>query len=142
MRDVEAMEARNLELALAAADAADEGRAEEIQVLDMRALVDYSDYFVIASAPSVVRLKGVSKQVEKRLAKRNARLLNTPDRDNGWILLDFGDVMIHLFDHPAREFYRLEDLWGDAPRVEWQPAANAKTKTSAPGGGAGNAGRK
>ena len=111
---------KNRELAIQAALAMHDQRAEEIVVLDLRTLVDYADYFVIASAASLTRMRGIVKRVEKDLEKLGGRRLNRPEPEAAWILADFGDVIVHIFDAPAREFYQLEDLWGDAPRLDWE----------------------
>ena len=97
-----------------------EQRAEDVIVMDLRSLVDYADYFVVGSADSLTRLRGIARRVDRVMAKQGAKRLNRVERDVGWSLADFGDVLAHVFDRKAREMYRLEDLWGDAPRVEWR----------------------
>ncbi|MDR1613928.1 MAG: ribosome silencing factor [Planctomycetota bacterium] len=113
------VEAGNRKLAVLAARAMYEQRAEDIVVLDLRTLVDYADFFVVASAASGARARGVARAAEKALAQAGGGRLNRPDHGTGWTLIDFGDIVAHVFDRAAREFYRLEDLWGDAPRVDW-----------------------
>lgn len=119
-KDGYSVERKNRDLAAMAAVAMHEQRAEDIIVLDMRGLIDYADFFVIGSAASLTRMRGVARWVEKVLTKNGGKRLNQPDRDASWILVDFGDVLVHVFDDQAREFYRLEDLWGDAPHIEWR----------------------
>ncbi len=114
------IEEKNRELAIQAAVAIHEQRGEDIIILDLRRLVDYADFFVIASASSLSRIRGIARNVERVLAKSGGKRLNQPARETIWVLADFGDVLVHLFDREAREFYRLEDLWGDAPTVEWR----------------------
>ena len=114
------VERKNRELAILAALAMHEQRAEDVIILDLRNLVDYADFFVIGSASSLSRMRGIARRVEKALAKRGGKRLNQPDREATWVLADFGDVLVHVFDSEAREFYRLEDLWGDAPRIDWE----------------------
>lgn len=114
------IEEKNRELAILAALTMDEQRAEDVVVLDLRELADYTDYFVMGSASSLARMRGVARRVESVLAKHGGKRLNRPDRECAWVLADFGDVLVHVFDAAAREFYRLEDLWGDAPRVLWE----------------------
>lgn len=128
----EKIEEKNRRLAIAAAQAMHGQRAEDVAVLDLRDLVDYADYFVIASASSAMRIRGIVKAAEKVLSKTGGRRLNQPDMRTGWSLLDYGDIIVHVFDPEAREYYRIEDLWGDAPRLEWRdtratPAARGKT---------------
>ncbi|MCD8141120.1 MAG: ribosome silencing factor [Planctomycetaceae bacterium] len=114
------LDSKNRELAILAALAMHDQRAEDILILDLRELIDYANYFVIGSASSLTRMRGIIRRVEKSLAKHGGKRLNQPDREAAWILADFGDVLVHIFDSQAREFYWLEDLWGDAPRVEWE----------------------
>ncbi len=114
------IEEKNRELAILAALAMDEQRAEDVVILDLRKLIDYADYFVVGSASSLARMRGIARRVESALSKRGGKRLNQPDRESAWVLADFGDVLVHVFDAEAREFYRIEDLWGDAPRVPWE----------------------
>lgn len=125
---VKAVEEKNRNLAIAAAVAMHEQRAEDIMVLDLRTLIDYADYFVIGSASSLTRMRGVAHGAERAVAKGGGKRLNQPDLDSGWMLVDFGDVVVHIFDATAREFYRLEDLWGDAPTVHWRNSLKAKAE--------------
>ncbi len=111
---------KNRTLAILAARAMDEQRAEDIVVLDLRKLIDYADYFVVGSASSFARMRGIARRVETVLAKHGGKRLNQPDRESAWVLADFGDILVHVFDARAREFYRIEDLWGDAPRLQWE----------------------
>jgi ribosome-associated protein len=114
------IEEKNRELAILAALTMDEQRAEDVIILDLRGLIDYADYFVVGSASSLARMRGVARRVESALAKHGGKRLNQPDRESAWVLADFGDVLVHVFDAQAREFYLIEDLWGDAPRVHWE----------------------
>lgn len=113
-------EKKNERLAVLAAQTLHGQRAENIAVLDLRQLIDYADFFVIASASSLMRIRGATRAVERALAKAGGKRLNQPDTNTGWALADFGDVLVHVFDNEAREFYRLEELWGDAPLVDWE----------------------
>ncbi len=113
-------ERKNRELAILAAVAMHEQRADDVVILDVRGLVDYADFFVIGTGSSMTRMRGITRFVERTLQKRGGKRLNQPERETGWVLADFGDVLVHVFDQEAREYYQLEDLWGDAPRIEWQ----------------------
>lgn len=130
---IDEAETRNRELAILAARAMYEQRAEDIVVLDLRALVDYADYFVVASAASMVQVRGVTRAAEKALVGAGGTRLNQPDRETAWVLADFGDILVNVFDRTAREFYRLEDLWGDAPRVDWTGGGNRVPPNTAGG---------
>lgn len=105
-------------LALLAVEAGLEKKAERPLVLDVRGLSSYADYVVLLSADNRRQIDAVATEVEARLGKAGARALGTEGNgDTGWMLLDFGDVVVHLFSPEARDFYDLEGLWSDAPRV-------------------------
>lgn len=114
------IEDKNRRLAVLAARTMHEQRAEDILVLDLRALLDYADYFVIGSAASMTRMRGIIRRVDKVVTKNGGKRLNQPDGNTAWALADFGDIMVHVFDAGSRDFYQLEELWLDAPNVEWQ----------------------
>ena len=92
-------------------------------MLDLRELTEVFDYFVIASAASRRQLHAISEDIDRVLEKEmgDKRLGIEGYQDSRWILLDYGDVVIHLFDPETREYYALEDLWGQAKRVPWKP---------------------
>lgn len=107
-------------LAVAACEAADSKQAADLTVLDVAELVGLVEIFVIATARSDRQLKAVGEAVEERL--RNARDRRPLRREgspaSGWYLLDYGDVVVHLFDEEQRDFYALERLWGDVPHLD------------------------
>ena len=109
------------DLAIAAARAAADKQAERVVVLDVRELIVITDFFIIASGTSERQVKSISEDVEKALRELGAK----PVRREGeagarWLLLDFIDVVVHVFDEEERDFYDLERLWADAPRVAWE----------------------
>jgi len=109
------------DLAVAAARAAADKQAERVVVLDVRELVVITDYFIIVSGTSERHVKSISEDIEKALRELGAK----PVRREGeagarWLLLDFIDVVVHVFDDEERDFYDLERLWSDAPRLAWQ----------------------
>ncbi len=112
----------DLELAQQAARLCDEKRGEDIQILDLRRVCNYADFFVIATASSPMRLKGIAAAVRKELRSAAARSRAGEESDR-WALIDCGSVVVHIFDREARDFYRLEELWGDAPKIPFTPAA-------------------
>lgn len=98
----------------------DEKLGEEIVVLDMRELVGYTDFLVLATARNERLAKAIHDEVYARLKKEDGVL---PNRVEGlaearWVLLDYLDCVLHLFVPDARSHYRLEQLWGEAPRLE------------------------
>ena len=109
------------EAALLAARAASEKKAENVLVLDLRGLTDAADFFVIGSGTSDVQVRGIAESVIEA-GERSG--VGTPWHVEGlaagrWVLLDYIDVVVHVFHHEMRGYYQLERLWGDAPVVVW-----------------------
>lgn len=107
-------------LCQACAAAAADKKALEIVILDLRAISTFTDYFVICSATSEPQLKAISSSVREQVRDRLGR---TPLSEDGypasqWIILDYGDVIVHLFLGAKRQFYSLENLWSDAKRID------------------------
>jgi ribosome-associated protein len=104
--------------ARAAVAAAFDKKAENPVVLDVRGLSGVADYFVLLSADSDRQAAAVADAVDERLVGMGAQRLGTEGRaGGGWVLLDFGDVVVHVMSPESRGFYDLEGLWADAPRV-------------------------
>jgi len=123
---------RSLQLALAAARTAEENRGADIVVLDMRSVTPMFDYFVIATGNSRRQLHAISEEIERVLQDElhDKRMGIEGYDESRWILLDYGNVVIHLFDQETREFYALEDFWNDAERVPlpWQHGESGITQ--------------
>lgn len=121
-QDLQQRQARSLELALAAARCAADNRGQEIVVLDLRPLTQFFDFFVIATGSSRRQLHAMSEEIDRVLEKElHDRCLGREGYvESRWILLDYGSVVVHLFDEEAREYYSLEGLWAEAPQVTWQ----------------------
>ncbi len=115
-----------LERALRAAQVAEENRGRNIVVLDMRELTTMFDYFVLATGTSRRQLHAISEEIDRVLEKEmgDRRLGIEGYERSRWILLDYGDVVIHLFDAETRAYYALEELWADAKRVALEPAGH------------------
>lgn len=113
------MSATPLELALAAATAADAKKATDICLIDLSGSSDVCDYFLVASAPNRRLVDAVVDEVEERVRLNcGERPLSVEGREElSWVLVDYGAVVVHVFQPEARDYYRLERLWGDAPRV-------------------------
>lgn len=116
-----------LEFARQAARIAEEMHAEEVLLLDLRGLSSVADFFVIGTGTSDRQMRAIADEIEQygrgvgqKPYGRNATSSST------WLLLDFVDVVVHLFDPAKRHYYDLELLWGDAPRLDWREAAAAK----------------
>ena len=100
-------------------DAACDKKAEDVLVLDLRGLCHFTDYFVICHGSSSRQALAIADAIEERMlteAKRKPKHVEGR-RVGDWILIDFIDVVVHVFVDEKREFYGLERLWGDAPRV-------------------------
>lgn len=110
---------RSLQLALAAARTADENRGQDIVVLDMRTITPVFDYFVIVTGNSRRQLHAISEEIDHCLEDElgDKRMGIEGYNESRWILLDYGTVVIHLFDAETRDFYALEQFWGAAEKV-------------------------
>ncbi|HEX6970957.1 MAG TPA: ribosome silencing factor [Limnochordia bacterium] len=107
------------EIAIAAAQAAVGKRANDVIVLKLRGLTIVTDFFVIASAEAAVQVRAVVEAIQERLHALGRRCLSREGwEDARWVLLDYGDVVVHVFRQPDREYYELERLWGDAERID------------------------
>jgi ribosome-associated protein len=116
------------ELALAAARAASSKQGERITVLDVRDLIVITDYFVIASAGTERQVRTVVEEVQRVLKDRGIRPVRREGESEGlWVLLDFVDIVVHVFREEERDFYDLERLWRDAPTVGWEEAEAASS---------------
>ncbi len=110
------------QLAILAAQAADHRKGEDILVLDVRKISTFCDFFVIVSGQAEPHLRAMRDEVEEELTQQGVK----PCRVDGfplsrWMVMDYTDVVVHIFDSSLREFYALERLWGDAVRVTWSP---------------------
>lgn len=108
------------EVARTAAYAASAKKAEDIVVLELGTLSDVCDYFVIATGSNKRLADAVVDEVEERVAAScGEHPISIEGRDEGtWILMDYGSVIVHVFTPEARDYYRLEKLWGDAPTLQ------------------------
>ena len=114
-------EALTREMAVIAARAASEMFARGVTIVDLRGLVSYADYFVIASAETERQTKRVAEEViEKMIEKGHRPRTKRLDEGTAWISLDFLDVVVHVFTDEARDYYRLESLWRSAPQEHWE----------------------
>ena len=105
--------------ALIAAEAASSKKAEDIVAIEVRDLLVITDYFVIATGATNVQVRAIADEVEDQLRERGGiKPIGREGADEGkWLLLDYGDLVIHVFQPEERAFYRLEKLWNDAPRL-------------------------
>jgi ribosome-associated protein len=119
-------------LAVTAADAADDKKATDPTILDVADLLAIVDVFLLVTASSDRQLKAVADSIEEKLRQQDRRPLRregTPSA--GWVLLDYGDLVCHLFSTEQRDFYALERLWADVPRRDPRTGEPTAPGTSA-----------
>ena len=122
--NLETRQQRSRQLALAAARTAEDHRGQDIAVLDMRSMTTEFDFFVLVTGNSRRQLHAISEEIDRVLESEmgDQRMGIEGYNESRWILLDYGSVVIHLFDAGTRDYYALEDLWGRAERIPlpWQ----------------------
>jgi ribosome-associated protein len=110
------------EKAILCAQAALDHKAIDLAILEVKKLSSFADYFVICSGSSDRQVQAIASYIEEKLGKQGLYPLGIEGKREGrWVLLDYGDVIIHIFYEPIREFYDLERLWSDAPKVDLPP---------------------
>ena len=106
------------QLAQAAVDIASDKKASDVLLLNIQDISTIADYFVICTGTNVRQIQAIADALDEELKKQGARLLyREGDADTGWVLLDYGDIIIHIFGPKEREYYRLERLWSEAKTV-------------------------
>ena len=118
----------SIETAIAAARAADEKQADDVVVLDVSEILAICDVFLICSARNQRLVAAVADEIEEQLwLGQDRRPIATEGRDDRhWVLLDYGDIVVHVFHEEDRAYYRLDRLYGDAPRLEWRLAVEVE----------------
>ena len=116
--------------AIVAAQTAHDNRGQDILLLDLRELTPVFDYFVIATGTSRRQMHAMAEEIDRVLTEQfgDKRLSQEGYAVGNWILLDYGDIVVHLFDASAREYYALDQLWGGAGKIDWQPDATGAAK--------------
>lgn len=109
----------SLERALNCARAAIDKKAENVKLLDLNGLSGFTDYFVVCSGMSDRQVQSIADAIEESMENAGHEMLSCEGQAEGrWVLMDFGDVVVHIFLDALREYYDLENLWTDAPRVK------------------------
>jgi len=104
------------EIAVAAGEIALSKKAVDVKVLDLREITSVTDFFLVCSGNIDVHVKAISDAIIEGLKKQNIKAWHVEGYSAlKWVLLDYVDVVVHIFDREVRDFYRLEHLWGDAP---------------------------
>ncbi len=105
---------------------ADAIKGEKITVLDMRGVCGFTDAFVIVTARNRTQMAAIARNITENLRKDGLRPLSGDEpADARWMLIDYGNVIVHIMDPEARVYYDLESLWGDAAEMPWQEPATA-----------------
>ena len=107
-----------ISIAKAVAKVLDEKKAEDIKVIETTERTIISDYFVVASGTSSTHVKALAEEVEFQMTKLGLEPLHIEGRATGWILLDYNEVLVHIFTKDNRDFYNLERLWSDAKTLD------------------------
>ena len=109
--------------AVLCARVAEDHKGKDILVLDLRGLTPIFDFFVIATGSSRRQIHTLAEEIDSAMHAQDQQRLSIQGYEaSRWIVQDYGDVLVHVFDAEAREYYGLEDLWADAPRLDWQRA--------------------
>jgi ribosome-associated protein len=110
-----------LDRAALCARVSEENKAKNVLVLDMHGITPLYDFFVICTGSSRRQIHTIAEEIDAAMrATGDERLSIQGYQASRWIVQDYGDVVVHVFDPDSRAYYALEDLWADAPRVDWQ----------------------
>jgi len=113
--------AESREMAVTAARAASAKKARDVLILDMREVFILTDFFVICSGNTDRQVAAIQEAVEERLAALGVKPVRREGvRHRRWVLLDYLDIVVHIFRQEEREYYEIERLWKDAPPLEWE----------------------
>lgn len=126
-KDKNLTEDNHLSIALLAAKIAEEKKGENILLLDVSKLTVLADCFVIVTAKSMPQINAIAKSIEESLRSTNCRLISKEGFvDSNWIVLDFGNLIVHIMNEKERNYYKLEKFWSNATLVDekqWQKAS-------------------
>jgi ribosome-associated protein len=115
--------ANGLTRAIQCAQVAEDHKGKDIVVLDLRGLTPIFDFFVVATGVSRRHIHTLAEEIDAAMhAEGEQRLSIQGYEASRWVVQDYGDILVHVFDAEARDYYGLEDLWADAPRIDWQRA--------------------
>ena len=110
-----------LEQAIQCARIGEDNKARDILVLDLRGITPIFDFFVIMTGGSRRQLHTLAEETDAYLRSEGEKRLSIQGyQASRWIVQDYGDLVVHVFDQDSRDYYALEELWADAPRVDWQ----------------------
>lgn len=119
----------NQQLAQKIAELCFNKKGYDVKIIDLRGVAVFADFFVICSADSDTQVKAIADEIDEKLREQGIRCWHIEGlKALQWVLLDYIDVVVHVFRKEAREYYNLERLWSDAPSWEVEDPALAKTK--------------
>jgi ribosome-associated protein len=114
-----------LERACLCARVAAENKARDVVVLDLRGITPLYDFFVLASGTSRRQTHTITEEIDSAMHEHGDRRLSVEGYEaSKWVVQDYGDVVVHVFNPDTRAYYSLEELWADAPRVDWEQCAS------------------
>ena len=116
---------------MACARIADEKKGRDIAVRQVAGILDIADYFVLASGSNRRQVQSIAEEIGRRARREGWRARIEGQAGGWWALLDFGAVVVHVFQEEARRYYDLDLLWADAPLVEWAEVSGARRSASA-----------
>ena len=123
-KDKKTVSGEGIDRATWAAWAAEDRKARDIVILELAEMTSLADYFLICTATSGRQVKAIADNIDETLHKKGVRLLHSEGfEEMSWVLLDYDDLVVHIFTEEAREFYRLERLWADAKHLPVPPRA-------------------
>jgi ribosome-associated protein len=109
------------ERACLAARVAADNKGRDVLVLDLRGITPLYDFFVLSTGASRRQIHTITEEIDDALREIGDRRLSVEGYEaSKWVVQDYGDVVVHVFDAATREYYGLEELWADAPRVDWE----------------------
>jgi ribosome-associated protein len=107
--------------AILCARVAEDNKARDIVVLDMRAITPLYDFFVLATGASRRQIHNIAEELDAQMTAEGEARLGIEGYESGrWVVQDYGDIVVHLFDQETRGYYGLDDLWADATKIEWE----------------------
>ena len=111
----------SLEQAIQCARIADDNKAKDVLILDLRGITPIFDFFILMTGASRRQIHTLAEELDAYLRSQDEKRLSIQGyQASRWIVQDYGDIVVHVFDQESREYYALEDLWADAKRVDWR----------------------
>lgn len=111
----------SLELAIQCARIGEDNKAKDVVILDLRGITPIFDFFILMTGASRRQIHTLAEEVDAYMRTEGEKRLSIQGyQASRWVVQDYGDIVVHVFDQDSREYYGLEDLWADAPRVDWK----------------------